>query len=240
VSFSYTLFLALVLLFPGFCAFAVVRQGQRSALLSLGPETPNSTSTLFIVIAGAFGGHLLGALTFVLQDLWRRSGGPCAIVTFDPNVYRVLLAGPRATGSVTDLALVSWMAQLAAFGGFGGALGLLARLEPFRSRRNAVDFGWLGVPLRDVEQGRAVILAYVVTKTSYEGASMGYEGIVRRLALGADQTIVMLVLVQVDRFLVKIGPRGVMRIDVDPPAIARMQFHLDEISNVAIEVISTP
>jgi hypothetical protein len=78
------------------------------------------------------------------------------------------------------------------------------------------------------------------TKTEHALPADEVQGIVRRLALRADQTIVMLVLVQVDRFLVKIGPRGVMRIDVDRPAIARMQFHLDEISNVAIEVVSTP
>ncbi len=61
-----------------------------------------------------------------------------------------------------------------------------------------------------------MILAHVVTKTTHEGAGVGYEGIDQRLSLGGDQTITMLVLVQVDRFSLYIGLRGVTRGDAPP------------------------
>ncbi len=83
-------------------------------------------------------------------------------------------------------------------------------------------------------------MAYVVTRTEHEGASVAYEGIVQQLAKDDDQTVTMLVLTKVDRFLVRITPTGVERSAGGQNPIVQMQFHLAEIANIALEVIERP
>jgi hypothetical protein len=241
LAFSYTLFLALILLFPGLCAWAGLRASERTDLLTPRPDKPNSTATLFVVVLGTIAGHLIGAAVFVAQSIWCALTGVCARVVFDPNIYRVLFASGRAAGEVTDLAVFAWFLELALFGVCAGlVIAWLARTDWVKDRWDAIDFGWLNAPVQEVKSSRAVILAYVVTKTSHDGASVAYEGIVQQLALDDDQTITMLVLRRVDRFLVRITDRGVVRTDEDHQPIARMQLHLSEIANVALEVIERP
>ncbi|MBA3811677.1 MAG: hypothetical protein H0X27_08575 [Caulobacteraceae bacterium] len=241
MAFSYTLFLALVLLFPGLCAWAGLRATERTDLLTPRPEKPNSTATLFIIALGAVAGYLLGAFAFVLQGLWCRLTGLCVAVAFDPNIYRVVFTSGRTAGQVTDLAILAWLLELALTGGGAGAfVGWLARREVVKDRWDAIDFGWLHPAVRQVKTGDAVILAYVVTNTSHEGASVAYEGIVQQLALNDDQTITMLVLSRVDRFLLRITSQGIQRVDEEHEPIAQMQLHLSEIANVALEVIESP
>jgi hypothetical protein len=144
-------------------------------------------------------------------------------------------------GVVTDLAVFAWLFELALFGVLAGlAIALLARTDWVKNRWDAIEFGWLNAPVQEVKSNSAVILAYVVTKTSHEGANVAYEGIVQQLALDDDQTITMLVLRRVDRFLVRITNKGVVRTDEDHQPIARMQLHLSEIANIALEVIERP
>jgi len=241
VAFSYTLFLALILLFPGLCAWAGLRASERTDLLTPRPDKPNSTATLFVVVLGTIAGHLIGAASFVIQSIWCRLSNFCVAVQFDPNVYRVLFTSGHEAGLVTDLAVFAWLFELALFGAVAGlVIALLARTAWVKDRWDAIDFGWLNGPVHEVKSNSAVILAYVVTKTSHEGASVAYEGIVQQLALDDDQTITMLVLRRVDRFIVRITDQGVVRMDEDHQPIARMQLHLSEIANVALEVIERP
>jgi len=116
----------------------------------------------------------------------------------------------------------------------------VARLPWLRDRWDAIAFGWLHPAVTAAQRGDAWIIAFVVTKTEHEGATVGYQGIVDQLALGDHQTITMLALSRVDRFLLKVTARGVSRVDQTPEPIAQMQFHRDEIANVAIEVIEKP
>jgi hypothetical protein len=237
VAFSYTLFLALILLFPGFCAWAGLRTVERTDLLTPRPDKPNSTATLFVIVLGTIAGHMAGALAFVLQAGWCGLTGWCAVLAFDPNVYRVIFTSGRTAGTTTDLAVFAWLLELALVGLFAGvAIAWGAGTGWIRDRWDAIDFGWLNRPVRQVKAHDAVIVGYVVTKTSHEGASIAYEGTVQQLAIDDDQTITMLVLVQVDRFIVRITEHGVQRIDEDHKPIAQMQLHLSEIANVALEV----
>lgn len=241
MTFSYTLLLVLILLFPGLCAWAGLRAVERTDLLTPRPDKPNSTATLFVIVLGTIAGHLVGSLAFALQDLWCRHTAWCATVAFDPNVYRVLFTAGKTTEVITDWAVFAWLLTLALVGlGAGALIVRLAGTAWIRDRWDAIDFGWLNTPVHAVKDGHAVILAYVVTKTAYGGASVAYEGIVQQLAMDDDQTITMLVLGQVDRFLVRITDRGVERIDEGHQPIAQMQFHLSEIANVALEVIEDP
>lgn len=241
MAFSYTLFLALILLFPGLCAWAGLRASERTDLLTPRPDKPNSTATLFVVVLGTIAGHLIGAAIFVAQSIWCKLSGVCAAVAFDPNIYRVLFTSDHALGVVTDLAVFAWLLELALFGILAGvAIALLARTDWVKNRWDAIEFGWLNAPVQEVKSNNAVILAYVVTKTGHDGANVAYEGIVQQLALDDDQTITMLVLRRVDRFLVRITDKGVVRTNEDHQPIARVQLHLSEIANVALEVIERP
>jgi hypothetical protein len=95
--------------------------------------------------------------------------------------------------------------------------------------------------VRAVKAGKSVVVAYVVTKTSFNGASVAYEGIVDRLALDDDQRVVMIVLSRVDRFTVRIGDGGnIRRQESDGAPIAQMQFAAAEIANIAFEVLTLP
>lgn len=242
MPFSYTFFLALILLFPGLCAWAGLRTAERTDLLTPRPDKPNSTATLFVIVLGTITGHLLGTASFVAQGAWCRWTSLCASVAFDPNVYREVFTSGRTVGTVTDLAVFAWLLELAFVGLAAGALiAWLARTGLVKDRWDAIDFGWLNAAVREVKTGEAVILAYVVTKTHHDATSIAYQGIVQQLAMDDDQTITMLVLRRVDRFLVRMTADGVERIDdaVHPP-IAQLQLHLAQIANVALEVIEVP
>jgi hypothetical protein len=241
VAFSYTLFLALILLFPGLCAWAALRAVERTDLLTPRPDKPNSTATLFVIVMGTIVGHVVGSFVFVAQGLWCRLTGLCLTVAFDPNVYRIVFTGGRDAGVVTDLAISVWLTELALVGAFAGwFVAKLAGVSWIKTRWDAIDFGWLNKPVGEVEDGKSFILAYVVTKSGHNGATIAYEGIVQQLALDDDQVITMLVLSQVDRFLVRVTDEGVVRIDEPHAPIAQMQFHLSEIANLALEVLEDP
>ncbi len=221
------------------------RAPERGAtdLLTPRPDKPNSTATLFVIVLGTIIGHMAGSFVFVLQGLWCRVTGVCLTVAFDPNVYRIVFTGGHEAGTVTNLAISAWLTELALVGLLAGWLvSALASVGWVRTRWDAMDFGWLNKPMREVEEGRSFILAYVVTKTAHNGASIAYEGIVQQIAMDDDQVITMLVLSQVDRFLVLVTDAGVERIDDEDshPPIAQMQLHLSEISNVALEVLEDP
>ncbi len=241
MAFSYTLFLALILLFPGLCGWAALRMSARTNLLTPRPDKPNSTATLFIVVLGAIGGHLLGAWLLALQAILCRLSGRCLAVDFDPNVYRVLMTVTQPHEPVSDLAIGAWLLDLALVGvATGGLIERASRLPWVQDRWDTLDFGWLNPAIQAVKTRDAAVLAYVVTRTEHEGASVAYEGIVQQLARDDDQTVTMLVLTKVDRFLVRITPAGVERTGGGQNPIAQMQFHLAEIANIALEVIERP
>jgi hypothetical protein len=241
LAFSFTLFLALILLFPGLCGWAALRLSARTNLLTPRPDKPNSTATLFIIVLGTIGGHLLGAWILALQAILCKITGQCLAVDFDPNVYRVLMTAIRSHERVSDLAIATWFLELALMGVVTGTLiERASRASWVQERWDALDYGWLGPAVQAVKVRDTFVVAYVVTRTEHEGASIAYEGIVRQLAKDDDQTITMLVLINVDRFLVKITDAGVERLGRAQNPIAQMQFHLAEIANIALEVIERP
>ncbi|MBI0533057.1 hypothetical protein [Sphingomonas sp. TX0522] len=242
MTFSYTLVLALLLLFPGLCAFAGLRAGERTDFLAPRPEKPNSTSTLFIVVAGTIVGHILGAGVFAAQAAWCRLTGLCVNIGYDPNVYRVLLASQHPAGGLTDGAIEWWIFFLGALGaGTGWFFSVAARSTAFKGTFDPIDFGWLNPAVQAVKAGNSVVVAYVVSKTSHNGTSIAYEGIVDRLALDDDQKVAMVVLSRVDRFTVRIEEDGsVRRHEGGGAPIPQMQFAASEIANIAFEVLTEP
>ncbi len=178
--FSYTLVVALVLLLLGFCAWGSLRLVERTDILTPRPDKPNSTSTLLVIVTGALGGHLIGALFFALMASWRQLTRLYLRVPFDPNVYRLIFKGVAADGPVTDWAIFVWLAELIVIGLAVGVVAyMLAGAKLVKEKWDALDFGWLNTATQAVKSGRAVIIAYVMTKTSEAGATVAYEGILQ-------------------------------------------------------------
>lgn len=237
MSFSYTLFLALLLLAPGLGLWAGLRIGERSELISQAPEKSGSTFSLLVIVFGALLGHILLSALFALQAGFCKLSQHCLSIAFDPNVYRVILTNGRSTGIPSDGAFFSWFVSLLlpAF-----IVGLVAYHASgwrwVRDLREASSFGWLK---RWVDLGRpsnSFIIAYVVTTLEHDGANVAYEGIVENIALDDNRAIKMLVLSNCDRFLVRVSADNVERIDAKHAPIPLIQLEANNFINVALEV----
>ncbi|SDA33347.1 hypothetical protein [Sphingomonas sp. NFR15] len=244
MSFSYTLFLALLLLAPGLAVWAGLRAGERSELISQAPEKPGSTFSLLVIVFGALAGHIILSGLFALQSGACRFIAPCVRLSFDPNVYRVILTNGRSAGVPSDWAFLCWFVSLATPALITGALAYLASgWKMVRDMREAATFGWLKRWVDLARPSNSFIIAYVVTTLEHQGANVAYEGIVENIALDDNKAIAMLVLSSCDRFLVRITSARVERIDSDHAPIPLIQLEAKQFVNVALEVfedIETP
>lgn len=241
MAFSYSLFLVLLLIFPGLCFWAGWRAGERTDFLSPSPDRPNSTVTLFIVVFGTMAGHLLGTGAFAAQSAWCRWTDRCFDVGFDPNVYRALLGGVSGARSASDFALEAWLFAMLLIGLATGTLAQwMAQREAVTDKTDPIAFGWLNPVVQAVKRGDSFVVAYVLTKTGHDGFIVAYEGTVQQLALDEDQSIKLVVLNDVDRFLVKISETGVDRVDTSSSPITQLQVTAAEIANIALEVVQAP
>ncbi len=241
MTFSYSLFLALLLLFLGLCFWAGWRVGERTDFLSPTPDRPNSTVTLFIVVFGTIAGHLLGTGFFAAQAAWCRATSVCFDPGFDPNIYRALARGGAGARDASDLALEMWLFAMLLIGAATGSIAhWLVQREAVSGKTDAIAFGWLNPAVQAVKKGDSFVVAYVLTKTSHECFTIAYEGTVQQLALDEEQSIRFVVLNDVDRFLVKIFENGLERVDAPSTPITQLQITAVEIANVALEVVRAP
>lgn len=237
MSFSYTLFLALLLLAPGLGLWAGLRGGERSELISQAPEKPGSTFSLLLIVFGALVGHILLSALLVLQAVWCRWTGFCITVPFDANVYRVILTNGRSVGIMSNAAFLSWFVSLLLPALIVGGLAYRAgRWRWVRDQREVMTFGWLKRWVDLARPDNSFMLAYVVTTLEHEGANVAYEGIVENLALDENRAISMIVLTRCDRFLVRISADDVERIDAGHAKIPLIQLEARNFVNVALEV----
>jgi len=245
VEFSYSLFLVLLLLFPGLCFWVGMRIGDRTDLASPAPERPNSTGTLFLIVLGTIIGHVVGSTYFVLQEVWCNASELCFPVSYDPNIYKALLQGGHAPEGISDFAVETWLVGILLVGFVASIIGhALVRWQKVTDVTDTLSFGWLNAAVKAVKAGDAFIVAYVLTKTTHEGMSEGlsvaYEGEVQHLALDEDQSIKHVVLNEVDRFLVSVSNQGLSRIDVRGSVIEQLHITSDQIANVAFEIFRAP
>lgn len=241
MTFSYTLFLVLLLRAPGLALWAGLRAGERSDLIAQAPEKPGSTVSLILVVFGALLGHILLASLFVVQAGWCAWSTRCIAVGFDPNVYRVILTNGRSAGRATDLAFLAWLIALLLPAAVVGVLGYQASSWHWlRDLRETMSFGWLKRLVDRARPADQFIMAYVVTTLAHDGAYVAYEGVVENIALDEYRAIKMLVLGRCDRFLVRIEADRVERIDADRAPIPLLQLEASNIVNVALEVFRVP
>jgi hypothetical protein len=237
VSFSYTLFLALLLLAPGLGVWAGLRAGERHELISQSPEKPGSTFSLLVIVFGALAGHIMLSALFAMQASLCQATGRCLAIGFDPNVYRVILTSAKDAGTTSDWAFLAWfVALLVPALIVGGAAYWASGWHWVRDLRESSTFGWLKRWVDLARPANGFIIAYVVTTLEHEGANVAYEGIVETLALDDNRAITMLVLSRCDRFLVRITPDTVERINADHAPIPLIQLEARSFVNVALEV----
>jgi len=238
MSFSYTLFLALLLISPGLAVWAGLRVGERSGLLSQPPEKPQSTFSLVVIVFGSLLGHILLALLFAVQAAFCALSHACMTIAFDPNIYREIVLGGRTAGVPSDLALFFWLMALLVPSLLMGAIAFfLSQWRPVRDFRETSNMGWLK-PLADIARSRGFILGYVVTALEKDGAYVAYEGIVENIALDDQRAVAMIVLSNCDRFLVRIDDGGFARIDpkTKQKSIPLIQLQAANFKNIALEV----
>ena len=239
MAFSYTLFLALLLLAPGFAFWAGLRLGESRQILSPASDKPGSTTTLLTIVVGALLGHLALALIYTLQSFWCEASGCCIDTSFDPNVYRALLSEHRTIPS--DAGLAAWFMALLVPAMLLAIVGwLLARSERFGRLVGPMTFGWLWPIVEDSRARNGTILAFVVTTLKHDSRSVGYEGAVEQISFDDNRGIAMLVLSSCDRFLVEITDEDVVRVDSSRETIELLHVTAAQIANVAFEVFTPP
>lgn len=237
MSFSYTLFLALLLLAPGLGLWAGLRVGERTDLISQAPEKPGSTFSLIVIVFGALTGHILMSALYSFQSAWCHWTTICIIIPFDPNVYRVILSQGRAAGSFSDVAFLIWLIGLLLPALLVAGLAYKASSWRWvRDARETATFGWLKRWVDLARPANSFIIAYVVTTLEHEGANVAYEGIVENIALDENRSISMLVLSNCDRFLIKVSGDKVERVDSEHTPIPLIQLSSANFVNVALEV----
>lgn len=238
MSFSYTLFLALLLLAPGLAAWAGLRVGERTDLISQSPERPGSTFSLIVIVFGALVGHLIMSALYAAQAAWCSLGNRCLALPFDPNVYRVIMSNGKPVGQLTDTAFLLWFAALLLPALIVGLLSYWVSGWPWVRRvRETALFGWLKPWVDMARPANRFILAYVVTTLEHDGANVAYEGVVENIALDENRAISMLVLSNCDRFLLRISKAAVGRINMEHAPISLIQLQAANFLNVALEVI---
>lgn len=239
MAFSYTLFLALLLLAPGFAFWAGLKLGENRKIISSASDKPGSTTTLLTVIVGSLLGHLALATFYALQARWCEVPGRCAHAGFDLNVYRALLSEHRSAPS--DAGVAAWFLALLVPAMLLACVGwLLARRKWFGRLVGPMTFGWLWPIVGDARTKNGTILAFVVTTLKHENRSVGYEGAVEQVAFDDNKGIAMLVLSSCDRFLVEITDKDVVRIDSSRETIELLHVTAAQIANVAFEVFTPP
>lgn len=196
-----------------------------------------------MVVLGTIIGHVLGASLLLIQALWCARGWPCVHVDFDPNAYRALLRGASAAENATEFAIEVWLFQALLLGPISGGVAFwLSRHTLVSSMLDPIAFGWLAPAVAAVKKGNAFVTAYVVTKLRHDEYSVAYEGVVQQLALDEDQSIKLIVLNDVDRFLIRIGKNDLERVrsTIVTNPITQLQITAAEIANIALEVVQAP
>ncbi|MBW6531452.1 hypothetical protein KZ820_11970 [Sphingomonas sp. RRHST34] len=236
MNWGYPLLGTLVLLFPGLCAWLGLRSGSRIDYLSPLPDRPNSTSTLFVILAGALLAHVVGAGLFAVQELYCRRA-PCLRLPVDPNVYKAMLRHDQVfAGTSTAIALALLFFTL---------LGLLsaasfqrvARSVPLSAVMRPELHGWVRMIAAGTADPDRLVIASVLTRTGHNGRFAGYEGIVHQFTLDEDEVVAMIVLAEADRFLIEIGDTAASRHHVEDRSMSLVQLQQAEIANVAFDVI---
>ncbi|WP_121115253.1 hypothetical protein [Croceibacterium ferulae] len=246
MSFSYALFLVLLLLAPGFSVWAGLRLAEYNELVSQAPERPNSTFSLLTIVFGAVAGHFIMSTLLAAQETFCRLVTTCLHVRFDPNIYRVIVVGEQAkagSNSFADLpgwSVPYWLLSLLLPAVMTGVIAFrLGSRQQVRRLRERSVLGWFQPWIAQARSADQFVVAYVVTSMAHDGGYVAYEGVLANVALDDNRAIAMIVLDNCDRFLVKITEDGVKRVDA-PTSIGLIQLDARNCLNIALELFGDP
>lgn len=237
--FSLTVFVAMILLLPGFALFAGAF-GAPTRTFRAAPPPPTSFAALTLVIAGACVGHLAGLIGAALLT---GAGGLTGIALLPPP-YELLvrLSASRAVDErelasflLTTL-MVSAMLAVAASRVMNWDAG---RSDPARRARWAEPlYGWLAEIVRKAAPAHRYVTAFVLCDLEWKGGQIGYEGTVDALTLTADKEIASILLTDANVFRITVeaakgtSTRTVLRTE----PIERLHIPKEQIINVAFEI----
>ncbi|MBT0671765.1 hypothetical protein HT136_25700 [Novosphingobium profundi] len=236
MTFSYGLLGALLLLLPGFAFVVGVRSGEPTNFATPRPDPPNSHATIFKIVTGALLVHTVGAAIFAFNEALYQHWHFISI-EIDPNPYKMLLL--KEAPSTVSSNGIAWEGIYFVFlTGLSLKAGeIFSRNDKNTTERYPQRFGWLLPIAEKIEKKSHLALGFVRTTSTHNGAWIGYEGLVQRVALDDDKGITMVVLEQCDRFLVEIANGEIRRIDSNSEQIAMMQFKESQIADFAIDLI---
>lgn len=240
MTFSFTVFVAMVLLLPGFGLFAGLYLPGKSAFRAA-PPSPTSFAALTIVIAGACAGHLIGVL---LSLLFQRLGAATGWGLL-PSPYALVahLNGGRVLTEPELLSFLLMMPTISAATAACARVGLaLAWHERAEAPGKLADFlyGWSAEVVAQSRADNRYITAFVLSDTEWGADRIGYEGTLDALELSADKEIQSVLLSDANVFtLSAAGDRRERKVLQGDP-IERIHIGKDHIVNIAFEIYEVP
>lgn len=232
MSFGSGLILALLILSPGFSAFAGFYIGGLHRPFRPAPAAPGSILALGTITFGALAAHALGAWLFVGQEAACAAWGNCIAVSFEPNPYASMLAISLGEGEPSGPAVAALLSALLAMSAVGYLLGrsavwAAAKNPEFRS----LLYGWAD---NLIHTDYHVVSAFVVSDVQKDGFFLGYEGTVADLKQSADGEVKSIALADCERFLLIIDANGLTRQPVRRSVISFMVIEAENIRNIAL------
>jgi len=228
---SFGFVLSILLLAPGFAAFAGYYFGALRGPVRQAPAPPNSFLALAAITFGALIAHSVAATLLAGNAAWC-AVGPCLSVPWEPNLYLELLrfrSPSSVPGQGTAAALLISLAVVAVFGFGVGWLAAWRAQKSFRLR--SLIYGWTA----DLAFSDALVVsAFVVSDLGSDGTYLGYEGIVQDLKIGTDGEIKTISLSDCDRFVLTVKPDGLERVAVDRSMIPFVMLEAANIKNIAL------
>ena len=241
MTFSFGVIWAVILLAPGLAIYSALFVPSRALAFRPAPPSPNSLTTIGVVIGGALAAHMIW-LTWLTYGnaLLARSGFWIVQFAFDPNVYALTLSllTSRMTVTVDALAYAMLHATgltLAAY----LAVRVLLRLKRVQSATEGLLYGHLAGLVRDLdERAGFVVIAFVLTKVGDGSARVGYEGLVEKLSFGSDRIIAAITLSAASKFVMRFGYSGFARVPGQMPSdpIDRLLIEQAQIENIAFNI----
>jgi len=241
VTFSFGVIWAVILLAPGLATYSGLFVPSRALAFRPAPPSPNSLTTIGVVIGGALAAHMIW-LTWLTygNPFIVRSGLQLVRFAFDPNVYALTLSLLTSHTAVTVDALAYAMLHatgltLAAY----VAVRLSLRLKRVQSATEGLLYGHLAGLVRDLdERAGFVVIAFVLTKVGDGPARVGYEGLVEKLSFGSDRVIAAITLSGASKFVMRFGYSGFARVPGQMPSdtIDRLLIEQAQIENIAFNI----
>lgn len=228
---SFGFVLSILLLAPGFAAFAGYYFGALKGPVRQAPAPPNSFLALAAITFGALIAHAVAALALASNAAWCAAHG-CIPVPWEPNLYLELLRFRSPSSAPAQGTAAALLVSLVIVTGLGFAVGWVAAwLAQRSSRLRSLTYGWAAeLAFSDA----LVVSAFVVSDLNSDGAYLGYEGIVQDLKMGADGEIKTISLSDCDRFVLTVKPEGLERVAVSRSMIPFVILEAANIKNIAL------